>query len=210
MKKVLIAIFALALLGAGAVIAFSANAGRQATQRHGTGSCMTCANVQAPTVTITGTVKDITAPQAGQLGPEILTVVAGTETHQVMVAPAGFLPTLKLSLKSGDQITLTGWSITCQDQPMVVARDLTMAGKTYTLRDASGKPVWAGNRSSATACDPANCQQSCPTRAAVSCPAKTGNTCPSPQGCASCPSSSGCCGGASSTSNSTNTSGASQ
>ncbi|MHB9023525.1 MAG: hypothetical protein ACYC7E_05040 [Armatimonadota bacterium] len=171
MKNILIAVFALALLGAGVAIAFSADAGRQTCRERRGGQGMACADAKAPTVTVTGTVQAISIPETGQRGPAILTLTAGKKTHRVMVGPARLLSTLKLSVKSGDQLTITGWSITCQETPVVIARELTLAGKTYTLRDASGNPAWAG-----TPGDPASCKQSCPDSTCDECPMNEGRS----------------------------------
>jgi len=178
MKNVLIAILTLALIGTGVVIAFSANAGRRACQRQRAEQCMACADAKAPTVTITGTVQAISIPETGQPGPELLTVSSGKESYQVIVGPVRVLPTLKLSVKSGDQVTIIGWTITCQDKPFVVVRELTLAGKTYFLRDMSAKPLWNGKYCSGISCDSTNCEKSCPVRASTACPARTCKECP--------------------------------
>ncbi|MHB9129646.1 MAG: hypothetical protein ACYDBB_00970 [Armatimonadota bacterium] len=202
MKKVLIAIFTLTLLGAGMAIAFSADAGQQTCRERRMGQGTACADAKAPTITLTGTVQAISTPETGQRGPALLTVTAGNNTHRVMVGPAWFLSTLKLSVKSGDQLTITGWSITYQKTPIVLAQELTLAGKTYNLRDASGKPVWAGKRCSGTAGDPAACKQSCP--------ASTCNECPMKERRSSCRQSGRCCGANSSDSTTSSSSGAAQ
>ncbi len=64
-------------------------------------------------------------------------------TVTVLLGPAPFLSQSDFSIVKGDELSVTG-SKTAAQTPYVIARAVTKGGRTLTLRDAQGVPVWAG------------------------------------------------------------------
>ena len=66
------------------------------------------------------------------------------KTTEVGFGPYWYLDKIGLKLKVGDSVTMTGVYYNNHFVPITV----TVSAKTFTLRDAAGRPVWAGNRGS--------------------------------------------------------------
>ena len=100
--------------------------------------------------TITGTVESIEAVTGtggrGRrgLGGTHLTVKTEKETLAVHVGPTAYLTEKGITLAKGDTLEILGSRVTIDKEPIVIARQIKKGGNTWTLRDASGRPVWSG------------------------------------------------------------------
>lgn len=63
---------------------------------------------------------------------------------EVAMGPSAFLSKQELSFSKGDEIEVTGSKISSGKEPFVIAREVKKGGKTFTLRDKTGKPAWSG------------------------------------------------------------------
>ncbi len=68
------------------------------------------------------------------------------ETIPVHLGPGWYVEKQGLTLASGDQVQVTGSRVAFQGQPAIIAQEVRKGGQVLTLRDASGTPVWAGQR----------------------------------------------------------------
>lgn len=95
-------------------------------------------------VTLNGTVKDVTI--GGMQGRNIQAVhfrlTTVDATVGVGVGPEAYVKQINLTLKDGDQVTVTGWKVTLNAKTLVVVKTLVVGGQTYTFRDDDGKPLW--------------------------------------------------------------------
>jgi hypothetical protein len=102
--------------------------------------------------TITGIVESIetiTGPGGrGRrgLGGTHLVVKTETETLEVHVGPTAYLTEQKITLAKGDAVEILGSRVTIDDEPVLLARHITKGSAKWTLRDASGRPLWSGPR----------------------------------------------------------------
>lgn len=69
------------------------------------------------------------------------TLVTEKESYLITVGQAKEVEKLGLPLKEGDTVTVNGWLMPRGKVMRVLVRDLTVAGKAYTVRDAAGKVI---------------------------------------------------------------------
>ena len=62
----------------------------------------------------------------------------------VHLGPGWFLDGKKFALKVGDTVEATGSKVTLNNQPALIAREVTANGATLKLRNDQGLPVWRG------------------------------------------------------------------
>lgn len=102
--------------------------------------------------TITGTIESVETIRGpggrggGRLGGTHLVVRTATETLEVHVGPAAYLAEQKIIVATGDAVDILGSRVTMDDKPVVLARRITNGEAEWTLRDASGRPLWSGPR----------------------------------------------------------------
>jgi hypothetical protein len=65
-------------------------------------------------------------------------------TLLVHLGPVKFLEQQQFAPKVGDTVTVTGSKLTTGKGDVIVAAEVKSGGKTLTLRDAQGIPVWRG------------------------------------------------------------------
>jgi hypothetical protein len=65
-------------------------------------------------------------------------------TVNVLLGPTGFLSQNNVRIAKGDELSVTGFSLSPQGTPYLIARELSKGDKTLTLRNAQGFPAWAG------------------------------------------------------------------
>jgi hypothetical protein len=100
--------------------------------------------------TIRGTVESVqTVTGAGArggrgLGGTHLTVKTEKETLGVHVGPTTYLTEKGITFAQGDTLEILGSRVTIDEEPVVIARRIKKGDNTWTLRDASGRPVWSG------------------------------------------------------------------
>lgn len=118
----------------------------QPAQRRGQNAPMYDKKTEA---TFSGTieaVEDITPPQRigrRALGGTHLTVKTTEETIEVHLGPTAFLASQKFSVSKGDRVEILGSKITLDGAMVLLAREIKVANSTWTLRDASGRPLWS-------------------------------------------------------------------
>jgi hypothetical protein len=62
----------------------------------------------------------------------------------VHLGPAWYQDQKKFTVKVGDTMAATGSKVTLNQQPALLAREVTVNGKTLKLRDEQGIPLWRG------------------------------------------------------------------
>jgi hypothetical protein len=60
----------------------------------------------------------------------------------VDLAPGWYLSRNNFVVKIGDSVSATGSKVTLDNQPGLIAREVTVNGKTLKLRDQQGVPAW--------------------------------------------------------------------
>ena len=106
-------------------------------------------DVQTET-TIKGTVEKvetITGPGVqGRrgLGGTHLMVKTETELLEVHLGPTAYLAEQKVTVEEGDVVEIVGSRVTINEKPVLIARQIKKGDATWTLRDASGRPLWSG------------------------------------------------------------------
>jgi hypothetical protein len=96
--------------------------------------------VQAQTHVTTTLVQSGTVQTVELTGLSLLTSVG--EPLSVQLGPSHFWSTQGVTFSRGDQVTVNGFTENGQVQAISVSNDST--GQLLTLRDASGRPLWAG------------------------------------------------------------------
>jgi hypothetical protein len=92
-----------------------------------------------PTATVTGTITELAqAPGAP--------VTFMLNNQKVLVGSPQAVKTLELALANGQQVTVTGWTAAHSGRTTIITGAITLGEKTYTIRDAGGRPVWAGQK----------------------------------------------------------------
>ena len=67
-------------------------------------------------------------------------------TFDVHLGPTTFLEEKKLKLEKGDEIEVLGYRMKMAEDYVVLAREVKRGDETWTLRDASGRPLWRMGR----------------------------------------------------------------
>ena len=115
----------------------------------GTGGASPMYDVKTET-TIRGTVESVdTVTGAGgrgrhALGGTHLMVKTDKEALAVHVGPTAYLAQKGITLAKGDTLEILGSRVTIDEEPVVIARQIKKGDTTWTLRDASGRPLWSG------------------------------------------------------------------
>ncbi len=74
-----------------------------------------------------------------------LMLASADKTYDIHVGPAWYLNRKKIAYRKGDALTVNGFRIGAPDSLNVVARTITKGTATVTLRDETGRPMWAGS-----------------------------------------------------------------
>ncbi|OPZ82811.1 MAG: hypothetical protein BWY76_02585 [bacterium ADurb.Bin429] len=90
-----------------------------------------------PSAALTGAVTEL----ANTPGAPVTLAING---QKVLVGSQQAVRALGLELANGQQITVTGWKAEHSGRSTVIAGAVTVGEKSYTIRDANGRPVWAG------------------------------------------------------------------
>jgi hypothetical protein len=102
----------------------------------------TVETVQGRVVSITET-----APRADRGFGVHLALQGERETILVHLGPRWFLEKRKPQLKAGDAVTVKGSRVTMNGKPVLLAAEITKGNEVLKLRDANGRPNWAGGPS---------------------------------------------------------------
>jgi hypothetical protein len=62
----------------------------------------------------------------------------------VHAGPTSFLEEHRIEIHKGDEIGVTGVPISLHGNSVILAREITRADCTWTIRDATGGPLWQG------------------------------------------------------------------
>jgi hypothetical protein len=100
--------------------------------------------------TIVGVVQSIdtiAAPSGGgrrSLGGTHLVVKTDRETLEVHLGPTAYLNEKKIAIAKGDSLEILGSRVTLQNEPILLARRIKKGQTEWSLRDATGRPLWSG------------------------------------------------------------------
>ena len=98
--------------------------------------------------TVTGQVEKLedlpSLGRGGGKGMQYRGVLLKTDQGSLMVhlGPGWYLDEKKFVVKAGDTVSATGSKVTLDNQPGLIAREVTVNGTTLKLRDDKGLPVW--------------------------------------------------------------------
>jgi hypothetical protein len=99
-------------------------------------------------ITVTGQVEKMAdLPSLGRGGGKAMHyrgVLLKTDQGNLMVdlAPAWYLDGKKFVVQAGDTVSATGSKVFLDNQPGLIAREVTVNGTTLQLRDQQGVPAW--------------------------------------------------------------------
>jgi hypothetical protein len=88
-------------------------------------------------------VEDVVPPGCPTCSGVHLTMKAEAETIEVHLGPSWFLKEKGITVAKGDAVTILGSRISQSGQAVLLARQITKGDNTWTLRDASGRPLWS-------------------------------------------------------------------
>ena len=100
--------------------------------------------------TYTGTISVVETVAGAQgtgrrgLGGLHVTLKTSSESVIVHLGPVDFLNKQKLTVAAGDEVEITGSRVTMGGETVLLARQVRKGSQSWTLRDASGRPLWAG------------------------------------------------------------------
>ena len=100
--------------------------------------------------TIKGTVESVELIAGGggggrsAAGGTHLSLRTEKEMLTVHVGPTAYLKEKGIMLAKGDMLEVLGSRVTIDRQPVVIARQIKKGDSTWTLRDATGRPLWSG------------------------------------------------------------------
>ena len=60
------------------------------------------------------------------------------------MGPTAYLDEKGITLAKGDVVEILGSGVTMGTGPVLIAKQIKKGDKTWTLRDASGRPLWSG------------------------------------------------------------------
>jgi hypothetical protein len=94
--------------------------------------------------TWTGTVENIfQVPGDGAMsGTHLVLKTKDTEIH-VHAGPVSYLASKKITFNKGDRVEVVGSLVKGEGFQAILARQIKRGDQTITLRDGSGKPLWA-------------------------------------------------------------------
>jgi hypothetical protein len=134
---------------AGVLIALSV-ASAASAQHHGRGAAQGTPMYDSKTeTTLKGTVEaveDVVPPGCPTCSGVHLTMKAEAETIEVHLGPSWFLKEKGITIAKGEAVTIVGARVTLNEKPVLLVRQITKDADTWTLRDASGRPLWSGRQ----------------------------------------------------------------
>lgn len=93
--------------------------------------------------TIKGTVESL-VPQTRRMRHESRVIKTDKGNVTVHLGPAWYMNQHQMIINPGDALEVTGSEMKMGDSTMMVAREVTVKGKTLKLRDDQGMPLWRG------------------------------------------------------------------
>jgi hypothetical protein len=102
----------------------------------------------ATVVTVSGTVLGERRADAKSGAKAVhLVVKIGEDQVSVHLGPSTWVDAQKLKLAKGDEVVVKGSRFDYDGRYGVIAQTVTRGSESMTLRDASGKPMWANKKS---------------------------------------------------------------
>ena len=96
--------------------------------------------------TISGTVQEVQQHQSRMMQGTHLIVKIDSGTLEVHLGPSAFIAKEGFTFAKGDSVEVLGSKVKFGDTDALIAREVTKEGKKLTLRDETGRPLWAGRR----------------------------------------------------------------
>lgn len=81
-------------------------------------------------------------PARGRMGLYLSVEEPSGDTVDVRLGPKSYLAARGVSLKKGDELEVTGSKVTMNGAPVLIAREVTKQGRSVTVRDNVGRPLW--------------------------------------------------------------------
>ena len=100
----------------------------------------------AKEIKIEGTVEKVLTPQHGGGTGVHLTVKTSEKTFDVHIGPAWFVAEKQFTFSTGDQVVITGATISTSNGEALIAREVRKGDAVLVLRDSDGFPMWSGAR----------------------------------------------------------------
>jgi hypothetical protein len=69
-----------------------------------------------------------------------------TGTVEIHLGPTAFLTEKKVEIREGDTLEVSGSRVTIGESQVVLAREIRKGDSTWTLRDATGQPLWSSSQ----------------------------------------------------------------
>ncbi len=141
MKKIvpLLALTALLIVGLTATALAQRGPGKRAPRQDRLYDVATVETVKGEVISV----ETSPAPQGRGYGIH-LRLKTDAETIAVHLGPKWYVEEQALQVKAGDQIEVKGSRVTYEDQPVIVADQVTRGAETMDLRNDDGTPKWAG------------------------------------------------------------------
>lgn len=98
---------------------------------------------------ISGMIEDVQQMPHGRMMGIHIIVKTGSETVDAHLGPSDFIAGKGFTFAKGDSVEIVGSKVKMNRADAVIAREITKGGNTLTLRDQTGRPLWAGRRSKA-------------------------------------------------------------
>ena len=96
--------------------------------------------------TVTGQIQDVQQTSKGRVPGTHLIVKTESETVDVRLGPSTFIESHGFRFAKGDTVEIVGSQVTVSGSEVLIAKEVTKDGKKLTLRDSTGRPLWAGPR----------------------------------------------------------------
>jgi hypothetical protein len=98
----------------------------------------------AKEITIQGTVQEVLTVQDRRMTSIHLRVKSPDEVFDVRLGPAWFLDQEQFKFVMGDQVEVTGATMSTNSGHALIAREVKKGDAVLVLRDAKGFPAWSG------------------------------------------------------------------
>ena len=96
-------------------------------------------------VTVTGTLEDVQLHPGHHAGTGThLILRTNSGTMEVHVGPTAYIEKQQFSFTKGDQVEVVGSRVKIDGSDALLARQISRGGKTLSLRDQTGVPLWSG------------------------------------------------------------------
>lgn len=98
--------------------------------------------------TITGIIKNVDVVNSGygRFPGTLLTLKDTKPTVKILIAPVWYLTDLNVQIKKDEAIKIIGSRVTYLNEQLIITKEMLYKNETYTIRNESGIPVWAGRR----------------------------------------------------------------